>query len=69
MSYFGLEIPIDDGDRSQIERGVRTHRHPVPPSEGEGRPEYETGHSRLLGAGQPLPPTGGEGSVLTVHLS
>src|SRR6202049_4027225 len=54
VSDCGVEIPVDDRDRSQIESGMRTHHRPDPPRDREDRPEYQTRDDRLLGPGQPL---------------
>ena len=54
MSHIEFKIPIDNGQRGQIERGVRTHRHPDASRDCEDRPEYETDDGGLFDASEPL---------------
>ena len=54
VSDLRFEIPIDDRERSQIERGVRTHQHADPARDREDRSLREPDNGGLFGAGEPL---------------
>src|SRR3954468_19479660 len=48
MGRSGLEIEVDDCQRSEIERSVSAHQEKDRASHGEDRPEDESRDSRLL---------------------
>src|SRR5258708_36105946 len=50
----GLEVPIDDRVRGEIERCVRTHQHPDLTCQREDRTKHESGDRSLFGACEPL---------------
>jgi hypothetical protein len=50
----GFEIPEDDRERGQVERGVRKHQHPDPACDREDRSEHEPDDRALFDVGEPL---------------
>src|SRR5437879_11341973 len=54
VGHFGFEIPVDDRERSEVERSVRKHRDPDAAGDREDCSEHEPGDQCLFNAGDPL---------------
>src|SRR2546425_9333197 len=54
VSHRGFEIPVENGEGSQVEPSVREHGNPDPARGGEDRSEHEPGDRGLFDAGDPL---------------
>src|SRR6266404_9740995 len=54
MRHRGFEVPIDERERGQVERGMREHRDPDTSRDPEDGSEREPGDCGLLDAGKPL---------------
>src|SRR2546428_11620091 len=54
MRHSGFELPVDERERGQVERGMREHRDPDPSRDREDGSEGESGDRGLLDAGEPL---------------
>ena len=50
VGHAGFEIPVNHGERSQIEGGVGDYQHEDATREGENRSEYEPDDQRLFDA-------------------
>src|SRR2546427_4081214 len=54
MRRGGFEVPVDERERGQVERGMREHRDPDLSRDREDGSEREPGDRGLLDAGEPL---------------
>src|SRR6266853_793920 len=54
VGHGRLDIPVDNREGSQVERGMRDHRDPDPPRDREDRSEHEPGDRGLFDAGESL---------------
>src|SRR5205809_7949131 len=54
VGHFEFETPVDDRERSEVERSVRKHRDPDAAGDREDYSEHEPGDQCLFNTGEPL---------------